>query len=84
MIATIAVTATLVLLSNVCLCWYFSREMQHLEQQQYRNTCKLDQSIREFRDSVDALGDDVTHLKHTIQSTTSTETSDDSDWWRNA
>jgi hypothetical protein len=85
MITTIAVTASLVLLSNVCLCWYFSREIQHLEQQQHRNTNALDQSLRELRTSVDDLYDELVQFAHNMQKEQSSqEGTDESDWWRNA
>ena len=85
MIAQLVVTASLVLASNVCLCWFFAREIQRLELKQMRAAHALQLAMREVHASNKELEMVVEDLQHTIQNQTSEATEqDESDWWKQA
>ncbi len=85
MMSTIVIAACFVLASNVCLCCYFSREIQRLELKQSRAIHALRLSMHEVYVSNKDVVMVVEELQHTIQNNT-TEAQDqcESDWWKNA
>ncbi len=82
--STLVVTGTFVIISNACLCWYFSREIHRLEKAHRNSTRAVLLACRDIKSDVYELTVTVEGVQHAIQNDTVSEAADDSDWWKSA